>query len=40
MQISNDPNVWIIYALVFLLGLLVGAVPDRRRAQEVEDPLL
>ena len=24
MQISNDPNVWIIYGLVFLLGLLVG----------------
>lgn len=24
MQISNDPNVWIIYALVFLLGVLVG----------------
>ncbi len=24
MQISNDPNVWIIYGLIFLLGLLVG----------------
>ena len=24
MQFSNDPNVWIIYALLFLLGLLVG----------------
>lgn len=24
MPISNDPNVWIIYALIFLLGLLVG----------------
>ena len=24
MQFSNDPNVWIIYALIFLLGLLVG----------------
>ena len=24
MMISNDPNVWIIYGLVFLLGLLVG----------------
>lgn len=24
MQFSNDPNVWIIYGLVFLLGLLVG----------------
>ena len=24
MAISNDPNVWIIYALIFLLGLLVG----------------
>ncbi|MEO6432664.1 MAG: hypothetical protein ABIO29_01630 [Sphingomicrobium sp.] len=24
MQISQDPNVWIIYALVFLLGLMVG----------------
>jgi len=24
MSISNDPNVWIIYGLIFLLGLLVG----------------
>ena len=24
MTITNDPNVWVIYALVFLLGLLVG----------------
>ena len=24
MYISNDPNVWIIYTLIFLLGLLVG----------------
>lgn len=24
MYISNDPNVWVIYGLVFLLGLLVG----------------
>lgn len=24
MNISNDPNVWIIYGLVFVLGLLVG----------------
>ena len=24
MQISNDPNVWIIYGLVLLLGILVG----------------
>ena len=24
MVISNDPNVWIIYALIFLLGVLVG----------------
>ena len=24
MAISNDPNVWIIYALIFLLGMLVG----------------
>ena len=24
MQFSNDPNVWIIYALIFLLGLLIG----------------
>lgn len=24
MNISNDPNVWIIYGLVFLLGVLVG----------------
>ena len=24
MHISADPNVWIIYGLVFLLGILVG----------------
>ena len=24
MTITNDPNVWVIYALVFLLGLLIG----------------
>ena len=24
MHISTDPNVWIIYGLVFLLGILVG----------------
>jgi hypothetical protein len=24
MYISNDPNVWVIYGLVFLLGLLLG----------------
>jgi uncharacterized membrane-anchored protein YhcB (DUF1043 family) len=24
MNVSTDPNVWVIYALVFLLGLLVG----------------
>ena len=24
MQFSNDPNVWIIYALIFLLGVLIG----------------
>jgi hypothetical protein len=24
MNISNDPNVWIIYGLVFILGVLVG----------------
>jgi len=24
MTFTNDPNVWIIYALIFLLGLLVG----------------
>jgi hypothetical protein len=24
MQISNDPNVWVIYGLVFILGLLLG----------------
>ena len=24
MQFSQDPNVWIIYGLVFLLGLLLG----------------
>ena len=24
MTITKDPNVWVIYALVFLLGLLIG----------------
>lgn len=24
MTIPSDPNVWVIYALVFLLGLLIG----------------
>jgi hypothetical protein len=24
MTFPNDPNVWMIYALVFLLGLLIG----------------
>ena len=24
MSVTTDPNVWIIYGLVFLLGLLVG----------------
>jgi hypothetical protein len=24
MTLPNDPNVWVIYALVFLLGLLIG----------------
>jgi hypothetical protein len=24
MTITTDPNVWVIYALVFLLGLLIG----------------
>jgi hypothetical protein len=24
MYLSNDPNVWVIYGLVFLLGLLLG----------------
>ena len=24
MTVTTDPNVWIIYALVFVLGLLVG----------------
>ncbi len=24
MSVTTDPNVWVIYALVFLLGLLVG----------------
>jgi len=24
MTVTTDPNVWVIYALVFLLGLLVG----------------
>ena len=24
MNVSSDPNVWIIYALVFVLGLLIG----------------
>ena len=25
MTVTSDPNVWVIYALVFLLGLLIGA---------------
>ncbi len=24
MTFTNDPNVWMIYALIFLLGLLIG----------------
>jgi hypothetical protein len=24
MSFTTDPNVWVIYALVFLLGLLIG----------------
>ena len=24
MTFTNDPNVWVIYALIFLLGLLIG----------------
>ncbi len=24
MQISTDPNVWVVYGLIFLLGILVG----------------
>jgi uncharacterized membrane-anchored protein YhcB (DUF1043 family) len=24
MSFTSDPNVWVIYALVFLLGLLIG----------------
>jgi len=24
MTFTSDPNVWVIYALVFLLGLLIG----------------
>jgi uncharacterized membrane-anchored protein YhcB (DUF1043 family) len=24
MTITNDPNVWVIYALVFVLGVLIG----------------
>jgi hypothetical protein len=24
MTVTSDPNVWVIYALVFLLGLLIG----------------
>lgn len=24
MTVTTDPNVWVIYALIFLLGLLVG----------------
>ncbi|HWJ59560.1 MAG TPA: hypothetical protein VNR68_08015 [Sphingomicrobium sp.] len=26
MVLSNDPNVWVIYALVLLLGLLLGVM--------------
>lgn len=25
MTVTTDPNTWVIYALVFLLGLLIGA---------------
>lgn len=24
MTITNDPNVWVIYALIFVLGVLIG----------------
>jgi uncharacterized membrane protein len=24
MTVTTDPNVWIIYALIFILGLLIG----------------
>ena len=24
MTVTSDPNVWVIYALVFVLGLLIG----------------
>jgi uncharacterized membrane-anchored protein YhcB (DUF1043 family) len=24
MTIANDPNVWVIYALIFVLGILIG----------------
>ena len=24
MTFTNDPNVWMIYALIFILGLLIG----------------
>ena len=36
---SNDPNVWIIYGLIFLLGLLVGLFMTAGGRQQVEDPL-
>ncbi len=25
MTVTTDPNAWVIYALVFILGLLIGA---------------
>ena len=24
MTVTNDPNVWVIYALIFVLGVLIG----------------
>ena len=24
MTVTNDPNVWLIYALIFVLGVLIG----------------
>ena len=37
MTVTSDPNVWVIYALVFLLGLLIGVfltAGGRRKGKE------
>ena len=37
MTITNDPNVWVIYALIFVLGVLIGIFltsGGRRKSKE------